>query len=249
MTEDELQLNKIGDRKTALFIMVSDTQKTFRFIAGLLYTQIITQLIRKADNCYNGSFPFPVRLILDEFYNIGRIPDFENAISTIRSRNISASIILQSKTQMEEVYKDKTDAIIDNCDTTLFLGGKGNKTLKELSEMLGKQTISAINNSRSRGTQKSDSTNYQELGRELMMIDELSVMSRSRCICMISGVRPFKSYKYNLKKHPRYKQLADYDKHNIYTPTIALPILEDERFEIVDIDTPEGSENVNNIKF
>lgn len=248
MTEDELQIDKICDRKTALFIIISDTQKTFHFIAGLLYTQLITQLVRKADNVYGGCFPMPVRLILDEFHT-SRIPNFENAISTFRSRNISVNILLQSKSQLEGVYKDMTDTIIDNCDTTLFLGGKGNKTLKELSELLGKETISTINDSRSRGTQKNDSTNYQGLGRELMMVDELSGMSRSRCICMISGVRPFKSYKYNLKKHPRYKQLADYDKRNTYTPTIALPILEDERFEIVDIDIPEDSENVINIDF
>ena len=247
MTEDEMSLDKLGDRKSALFIITSDTQKTFSFIASMLYTQLISQLIRKADNSYGGSFPFPVRLILDEFYNIGRIPDFENAISTMRSRNVSASIILQSKAQLESVYKDKTDGIIDNCDTMLFLGGKGQKTLKEISELLGKQTISAINDSRSRGSQKSDSTNYQGLGRELMTVDELSVMKRSQCICQISGIRPFKSYKYNLKKHPRYKQLSDYDKRNTYVPHIPLPILEDETFEVVDIDT--SKENVINIEF
>lgn len=240
MSVDELHFDRIGDRKTVLFIITSDTNKTFNFVAAMAYTQLLNQLCRKADSDYGGCFPNPVRFILDEFANIGKIPDFENIISVIRSRNISANIILQSKAQLESVYEKKTDAIIDNCDTLLFLGGKGYKMLDEISKMLGKQTIDQFNDSRSRGSQKSDSTNYQKLGRELLTVDELAVMKRSMCICQITGVRPFKSRKYNLLKHPRYKQLADYDKRNIYKPrwpALDFSTLEGKTFEVVDIDS------------
>ena len=218
MAYDELELDRMGDRKTALFVITSDTNTTFNFIASLMYYQLFNLLCDKALYDYGELLPIHVRFLLDEFANMGRIPDFEHIISVIRSRNMSASIILQSKSQLESVYKDKTETIIDNCDTLLFLGGKGTKTVEDISKLLGKETIGQLSESMSRGTQKSDGSNYQRLGRELLTPDEIASMDRRKCICHISGLRPFYSDKYDIKKHPRYKYLSDANSKNTYIP-------------------------------
>ncbi|MDF3005282.1 MAG: conjugal transfer protein TraG [Oscillospiraceae bacterium] len=237
MAYDELDLDKLGDKKTALFVITSDTDKTFNFIAALMYSQMFNLLCDKALYDYGGVLPVHVRCILDEFYNIGRIPNFDQLIAVIRSRNMSACPILQSKAQVEGIYDKKADIIVDNCDTLLFLGGKG-KILEEVVKLLGRQTIDQFNTSKSRGNQKSDSTNYQKLGRELMTIDELASMSRSECICHIGGIRPFKSKKYDLTQHPRYHLTSDADRSNEYTPLWLRPhvtISAEERFEVLHI--------------
>ncbi|MEM1486391.1 type IV secretory system conjugative DNA transfer family protein (plasmid) [Oscillospiraceae bacterium PP1C4] len=219
MEYDELELDKLGDRKTALFVIISDTDDTFNFIAAMMYTQMFDQLCNKADNVYKGRLPVHVRCLLDEFANIGQIPKFEKLIATIRSREISACIILQSQSQLNAIYKDHADTIVGNCDTTLFLGGKEKKTLEEMTKKLGKETIDLFNQGQSRGSQASDSTNYQKVGRELMTQDELAVMDGGKCICQIRGVRPFYSDKYNIEKHPQYKYLSDFDKSNEFDIT------------------------------
>ncbi|WMJ83148.1 type IV secretory system conjugative DNA transfer family protein [Oscillospiraceae bacterium MB24-C1] len=238
MSEDELELEQLGDRKTVLFVITSDTNKTFNFIAAMMYSQMFNLLCDRALYKYGGSLPVHVRCILDEFANIGRIPNFEEIISVIRSREISACPILQSRAQLESVYEKKSDIIMDNCDTLLFLGSKSYKTLEEMTKMIGRQTIDQYNTSKSRGSQKSDSTNYQKLGRELMTIDELASMSRSECICHIGGIRPFKSKKYDLTQHPRYHLTSDADRNNAYTPLWLRPhvtISAEERFEVLHI--------------
>ena len=215
MSYDELELDKLGDEKRALFIIISDTNKTMNFMATIMYTQIFNLLCEKADNEYNGSLPVPVHCILDEFANIGRIPDFEILISTIRSRKISASIILQSLAQLNSIYDKAADIISDNCDTFLFLGGKG-KTLKDISELLGKETIDLYNTSDTRGSNRSFGLNYSKAARELLTQDEIARMPGGKCIVQIRGVKPFYSDKYDITKHKRYKYLSDYDEKNVF---------------------------------
>ena len=244
MEYDELELDTLGDEKTALFVIISDTDDTFNFVVAIMYSQLFNLLCDKADNEYGGRLPVHVRCLLDEFSNIGQIPKFEKLIATIRSREISACIILQAQSQLKAIYKDNADTIIGNCDTTLFLGGKEKSTLKELSETLGKETIDMYNTSETRSNQNSYGTNYQKLGKELMSQDELSVMDGGKCILQLRGVRPFLSDKYDITKHPRYKMLSDYDKNNAFDmekymkrkkPVVA----KDEVFDYYKIDLPE----------
>ena len=216
METDELELDTLGDSKTALFVIISDTDSTFNFAAALMYSQLFNLLCDKADDFYGGRLPVHVRLILDEFANIGQIPNFDKLIATIRSREISASIILQSQSQLKTIYKDAADTIVGNCDSTLFLGGKEKSTLKEISELLGKETIDSYNQSENRGAQTSHGLTYQKLGKELMTQDELAVMDGGKCIFMLRGVRPFLSEKYDLTKHPNYRYTADADPKNVF---------------------------------
>ncbi|MSC84958.1 type IV secretory system conjugative DNA transfer family protein [Eubacterium sp. am_0171] len=216
MAYDELELDTLGDRKTALFLIMSDTDTTFNFVIAILQSQLFNLLCDKADDVYGGRLPVHVRCILDEFANIGQIPNFDKLIATIRSREISASIILQSQSQLKTIYKDAADTIVGNCDTTLFLGGKEKSTLKEISELLGKETIDSFNTSENRGTQISHGLNYQKLGKELMSQDEIAVMDGGKCILQLRGVRPFFSDKYDITKHSRYQYLADADKKNTF---------------------------------
>ncbi|MBC1801873.1 VirD4-like conjugal transfer protein, CD1115 family [Listeria booriae] len=216
MSFDELELDKIGDRKTALFVIISDTDSTFNFVVSIMYTQMFNLLCDKADDVYGGRLPVHVRCLLDEFANIGQIPQFEKLIATIRSREISASIILQSQSQLKAIYKDNADTIIGNCDTTLFLGGKEKSTLKEMTEILGKETIDSFNTSITYAQQKSHGLNFQKLGKELMSQDEIAVMDGGKCILQIRGARPFLSNKYDITKHKYYKYLSDYDSKNVF---------------------------------
>jgi len=216
MKEDELELDTLGDRKTALFVIISDTDDTFNFVVSIMYSQLFNLLCDKADDVYGGRLPVHVRCLLDEFANIGLIPKFEKLIATIRSREISASIILQAQSQLKAIYKDNADTIVGNCDSTLFLGGKEKTTLKELSETLGKETIDLYNTSETRSNQKSFGLNYQKTGKELMSQDEITVMDGSKCIFQLRGVRPFLSDKFDITKHKNYKLLEDYDKKNIF---------------------------------
>lgn len=244
MEYDELELDKIGDRKTALFVIISDTDDTFNFIVAMMYTQLFNLLCDKADDVYGGRLPVHVRFLLDEMANIGQIPKFEKLIATIRSREISASIILQAQSQLKAIYKDNADTIIGNCDTTLFLGGKEKTTLKEISETLGKETIDMYNTSETRSNQKSYGLNYQKLGKELMTQDELSVMDGGKCILQLRGVRPFLSEKYDITAHPRYKYLSVADKKNEFDierflnrrPAV---VKENEQFDLYNVDVPD----------
>ena len=240
MTEDELELDTLGDRKTALFLIMSDTDTTFNFVIAMLQSQLFNLLCDKADDFYGGRLPVHVRCLLDEFANIGQIPNFDKLIATIRSREISASIILQSQSQLKTIYKDTADTIVGNCDTTLFLGGKEKSTLKEISELLGRETIDSLNQSENRGAQTSHGLSYQKLGKELMTQDEIAVMDGGKCILQLRGVRPFFSDKYDITKHPRYRYLSDADKKNTFDverymkrrPAIVKP---DEPFEIYEL--------------
>ena len=216
MKEDELELDTLGDRKTALFVIISDTDDTFNFVVSIMYSQLFNLLCDKADDVYGGRLPVHVRCLLDEFANIGLIPKFEKLIATIRSREISASIILQAQSQLKAIYKDNADTIVGNCDSTLFLGGKEKTTLKELSETLGKETIDLYNTSETRSNQKSFGLNYQKTGKELMSQDEITVMDGGKCIFQLRGVRPFLSDKFDITKHKNYKLLEDYDKKNLF---------------------------------
>jgi len=216
MSEDELQLDTIGDKKTALFVIISDTDDTFNFVVSIMYSQLFNLLCDKVDDVYGGRLPVHVRFLLDEFANIGLIPKFEKLIATIRSREISASIILQAQSQLKAIYKDHADTIIGNCDSTLFLGGKEKTTLKELSETLGKETIDLYNTSENRSNQKSFGLNYQKTGKDLMSQDEITVMDGGKCILQLRGVRPFLSDKYDITKHKNYKLLEDHDKRNAF---------------------------------
>ena len=241
METDEMELDTIGDRKTALFVIISDTDDTFNFVVSILYTQLFNLLCDKADDKYGGRLPVHVRCLLDEFANIGQIPKFEKLIATIRSREISASIILQSQSQLKAIYKDNADTIVGNCDTTLFLGGKEKTTIKEISEILGKETIDSFNTSETRGRELSHGLNYQKLGKELMTQDEIAVMDGGKCILQLRGVRPFFSDKFDITKHPNYKYLSDADKKNTFDmekhlrrrPAIVKP---DEVFDYYEID-------------
>ncbi|HGR3761815.1 TPA: VirD4-like conjugal transfer protein, CD1115 family [Streptococcus pneumoniae] len=216
MIEDELELDTLGDRKTALFVIISDTDDTFNFVVSIMYSQLFNLLCDKADDVYGGRLPVHVRCLLDEFANIGLIPKFEKLIATIRSREISASIILQAQSQLKAIYKDNADTIVGNCDSTLFLGGKEKTTLKELSETLGKETIDLYNTSETRSNQKSFGLNYQKTGKELMSQDEITVMDGGKCIFQLRGVRPFLSDKFDITKHKNYRLLEDYDKKNLF---------------------------------
>ena len=216
MSYDEMELDKIGDRKTALFLIMSDTDTTFNFVIAMLQSQLFNLLCDKADDEYGGRLPVHVRVIADEFANIGQIPQFDKLIATIRSREISASIILQSQSQLKAMYKDSADTILGNCDTTLFLGGKEKTTLKEMSELLGKETIDLYNTSETRSNQKSFGLNYQKTGKQLMTEDEIAVMDGGKCILQIRGARPFFSDKYDITKHKNYRYLADENEKNRY---------------------------------
>lgn len=211
---DELELELLGDRKTALFVIISDTDATFNFIVSIMYTQMFDLLCDRAYEKYGGSLPVHVRCLLDEFANIGQIPQFEKLIATLRSRGISVTIVLQAKAQLKAIYKDNADTIIGNCDSEIFLGGKEGTTLKEVSEMLGKETIDISNTSDTRGTSRSYGINIQKNGKELMSKDELAVMDGEDCIVQVRGVRPFKVKKFDIEKHPRYHLLSDYNKNN-----------------------------------
>ena len=247
METDEMELDTIGDRKTALFVIISDTDDTFNFVVSILYTQLFNLLCDKADDEYGGRLPVHVRCLLDEFANIGQIPKFEKLIATIRSREISASIILQSQSQLKAIYKDNADTIVGNCDTTLFLGGKEKTTLKEISEILGKETIDSFNTSETRGRELSHGLNYQKLGKQLMTEDEIAVMDGGKCILQLRGVRPFFSDKFDITKHPKYKYLSDADPKNAFDmekhlkrrPAIVKP---DEVFDYYEIDAADLQE-------
>ena len=244
METDELELDTLGDSKTALFVIISDTDSTFNFAAALMYSQLFNLLCDKADDFYGGRLPVHVRLILDEFANIGQIPNFDKLIATIRSREISASIILQSQSQLKTIYKDAADTIVGNCDSTLFLGGKEKSTLKEISELLGKETIDSYNQSENRGAQTSHGLTYQKLGKELMTQDELAVMDGGKCIFMLRGVRPFLSEKYDLTKHPNYRYTADADPKNVfdmerYMKKQRAVVKPTDSFEVYEIDVTE----------
>ena len=248
METDEMELDTIGDRKTALFVIISDTDDTFNFVVSILYTQLFNLLCDKADDVYGGRLPVHVRCLLDEFANIGQIPKFEKLIATIRSREISASIILQSQSQLKAIYKDNADTIVGNCDTTLFLGGKEKTTLKEISEILGKETIDSFNTSETRGRELSHGLNYQKLGKQLMTEDEIAVMDGGKCILQLRGVRPFFSDKFDITKHPKYKYLSDADPKNAFDmekhlkrrPAIVKP---DEVFDYYEIDAADLQED------
>ena len=219
MDYDEMELDTLGERKTALFVIVSDTSDTYNFIVAIMYTQMFNLLCTVADDKHGGRLPVHVRCLLDEFANIGQIPNFDKLIATIRSREISASIILQSQSQLKAIYKDNADTIVGNCDTTLFLGGKEKSTLKELSEVLGKETIDLYTTSETRGQSQSSGQNFNKTGRELMTQDELAVMDGSKCILQIRGTRPFFSDKFDITKHDRYRELSDYDPKNTFDIT------------------------------
>ena len=211
---DELELDTLGDRKTALFLIMSDTDDTFNFLISLVYTQLFNLLCEKADDVYGGRLPVHVRCLIDECANIGQIPKLEKLVATIRSREISACLVLQAQSQLKAIYKDNADTIIGNMDTSIFLGGKEPTTLKELAAALGKETVDTYNTGESRGREVSHSLNYQKLGRELMSQDELAVMDGGKCILQLRGVRPFLSNKYDITKHPNYKYTSDFDKKN-----------------------------------
>ena len=213
---DELALDTLGDEKTALFLIMSDTDASFNFLISMIYTQLFNLLCEKADDVYGGRLPVHVRCLIDECANIGQIPNLEKLIATIRSREISACLVLQAQSQLKSIYKDNADTIIGNCDSLIFLGGKEKSTLKEMAETLGKETIDTFNTGESRGREVSHSLNYQKLGKELMSVDELAVMDGGMCILQLRGVRPFLSRKYDITKHPNYRYLSDADPRNAF---------------------------------
>ena len=243
---DELELDTLGDRKTALFIIISDTDDTFNFLVSMAYTQLFNLLCDKADDVYGGRLPIHVRCLIDEAANIGQIPKLEKLMATIRSREISACLVLQAQSQLKALYKDNADTIIGNCDSMIFLGGKEKTTLKDLSETLGKETIDMFNTSDTRGTQRSYGLNYQKLGKELMSMDELAVMDGGKCILQLRGVRPFLSDKYDITKHPNYKYLSDFDKRNTFNIekylSTKLKPKPDEVYDVYEIDLTDELE-------
>ena len=251
MSYDEMELDMIGDQRTALFIVISDTDDTFNFVVAMMYSQLFNLLCDRADDVHHGRLPYHVRILCDEFANIGQIPKFDKLIATIRSREISASIILQSQSQLKTIYKDAAETITGNCDTMLFLGGKESTTLKEISETLGKETIDLYNTSDTRGQSRSYGLNYQKTGKELMSRDELAVMDGNKCILQLRGVRPFFSDKFDITKHPRYQYLSDADKRNVFDverymkrrPAIVKP---DEPFDMYELNASDLEPDNNN---
>ena len=237
---DELELDTLGDRKTALFLIMSDTDATFNFLISMVYTQLFNLLCEKADDVYGGRLPVHVRCLIDEAANIGQIPNLEKLMATIRSREISAALVLQAKSQLKAIYKDNADTIIGNCDSQIFLGGSEQTTLKDLNTMLGKETIDMYNTGESRGTSQSYNMNYQKLGHDLMSIDELAVMDGSKCIVQVRGVRPFLSDKYDLTQHPKYSLTADADKRNWFDIEKFLDhnliLKADDEYEVIEMD-------------
>ena len=213
---DELELDTLGDRKTALFLIMSDTDSTFNFLISMIYSQLFNLLCEKADDVYGGRLPVHVRCLIDECANIGQIPNLEKLMATIRSREISACLVLQAQSQLKALYKDNADTIIGNCDSSIFLGGKEPGTLKELNQALGKETIDTFNTGESRGREVSHCLNYQKLGKDLATIDELAVLDGGKCILQLRGVRPFLSDKYDITKHPNYKYLSDANPRNAF---------------------------------
>lgn len=246
---DEMELDTLGDRKTALFIIISDTDDTFNFLVSMAYTQLFNLLCDKADDVYGGRLPIHVRCLIDEAANIGQIPKLEKLMATIRSREISACLVLQAQSQLKALYKDNADTIIGNCDSMIFLGGKEKTTLKDLSETLGKETIDMFNTSDTRGSQRSYGLNYQKLGKELMSMDELAVMDGGNCILQLRGVRPFLSEKYDITKHPSYKYLSDFDKRNTFNIekylSTKLKLKPSEVYDVYEIDLTDESETAN----
>ena len=238
---DELQLDTLGDKKTALFLIMSDTDSTFNFLISMVYTQLFNLLCDKADDVYGGKLPIHVRCLIDECANIGQIPNLEKLVATIRSREISACLVLQARSQLKAIYKDNADTIVGNMDSQIFLGGSEPTTLKDLSEMLGKETIDSYNNSDTRGNSPSYGTNYQKLGHELLSRDELAVLDGGKCILQLRGVRPFLSDKYDLTQHPNYKLTSDYDPKNTFDIEKYLnrkeKILPGDEFIVVDADS------------
>ena len=243
LSYDEMELDTIGDRKTALFIIISDTDDSFSFIAALMYSQLFNLLCDKADNVYGGRLPVHVRFLLDEFANIGQIPKFDKLIATIRSREISACVILQTQSQLKGIYKDNAETIIGNCDSILFLGGREKTTLKDLVESLGKETVYMLTNNVSRGQSPSYSQNTQKLGKELMTIDELSVMDGMKCILKLRGVRPFLSDKFDITKHKNYRFLSDAEAKNAFDIgqhiNRKLEVKPNELYEMLEYEPPE----------
>ncbi|WP_026509150.1 VirD4-like conjugal transfer protein, CD1115 family [Butyrivibrio sp. LC3010] len=240
---DELELDTLGDRKTALFLIMSDTDATFNFLISMVYTQLFNLLCEKADDVYGGRLPVHVRCLIDEAANIGQIPNLEKLMATIRSREISAALVLQAKSQLKAIYKDNADTIIGNCDSQIFLGGSEQTTLKDLNTTLGKETIDMYNTGESRGSSQSFNTNYQKLGHDLMSIDELAVMDGSKCIVQVRGVRPFLSDKYDLTQHPKYPLTADADKRNWFDIEKFLDhnliLKPDDEYEVIDLNEEE----------
>ena len=236
---DELELDTLGDQKTALFLIMSDTDATFNFLISMVYTQLFNLLCEKADDVYGGRLPVHVRCLIDEAANIGQIPNLEKLVATIRSREISACLVLQAKSQLKAIYKDNADTIIGNMDSQIFLGGSEKTTLKDLTETLGKETIDMYNTGESRGSQQSYNMNYQKLGKELMSMDELAVMDGSKCIVQVRGVRPFLSDKYDLTQHPNYKLTSDYDKKNWFDIekflSHRLILKPDDEYEVIEV--------------
>ena len=238
---DELELDTLGDKKTALFLIMSDTDATFNFLIAMIYSQMFNLLCEKADDVYDGRLPVHVRCLVDECANIGQIPNLEKLMATIRSREISACLVLQAKSQLKAIYKDNSETIVGNCDSQIFLGGSEKTTLKDLTEVLGKETIDTYNTGNSKGSQESYNTNYQKLGHELMSMDQLSVMDGGKCIVQVRGVRPFLSDKYDLTQHPNYKLTADYSKKNWFDiekylkkKSQGMPLKADDEFEVIE---------------
>ena len=237
---DELALDTLGDRKTALFLIMSDTDSTFNFLISMVYTQLFNLLCEKADDVYGGRLPVHVRCLIDECANIGQIPNLEKLMATIRSREISACLVLQAQSQLKALYKDNADTIIGNCASRLFLGGSEPSTLKELSQSLGKETIDTYNTGESRGRETSHSLNYQKLGRELMSVDDLATLDGGKSILQVRGLRPFLSDKYDITKHPNYKYLSDADPKNTFDVekymSHRLKLKADEEYDVYEID-------------
>lgn len=243
-------METLGEKKTALFLIMSDTDTTFNFLVGMVYSQLFNLLCEQADTQHNGRLPVHVRCLLDEFANIGQIPNFDKLIATIRSREISACVILQAQSQIKTLYKDAADTIVGNMDSVLFLGGKERTTLKELSETLGRETIDTYNTGESRGRETSHSLNYQKLGKELMSMDELSTLDGGKCILQIRGVRPFLSDKFDITQHPNYQYLSDADPRNAlnvekYLST-HLKLRKDDPYAVYEVDTNDTKEDETN---
>ena len=243
---DELELDTLGDRKTALFLIMSDTDDSFNFLISMCYTQLFNLLCEKADDVYGGRLPVHVRCLIDECANIGQIPRLEKLMATIRSREISACLVLQTQSQLKAQYKDSADTICGNCDSVIFLGGKEKTTLKELSEALGRETIDTLNTGESRGRETSRSTNFQKLGKELMSVDELAVMDGRKCILQLRGVRPFLSDKYDITQHPNYKYLSDADSKNTFDIERflkrRLKLKPDEQYDVFEVNVSDADE-------